>query len=375
MTLVSEVDVGLRRVATDSITMSIGELSSYYKERDLNISPEFQRAFRWPSDKKSNLIESVLLAIPIPSVFVFENSDGSWELVDGLQRLSTIFEFMGILRDSETDAVRPPSVLNSTRYLPSLRNVVWEKSDLINDVPKKQQTPLDGALQRKIRTARIQVEILRHPSDVETKYDLFQRLNRGGETANAQEVRNSLCVMASAKGFAEIKKFANSELFQNLFKVTSTGIEQQRHIEYVMRLIVHTYFDFDTAKDLEAFVDDGMRAILTNPKDYEWKKRVSLALTQLTNACGDVALLPRLGVSKNANRVTLRQLEAIAVGVARNAEAISELKAPKKFLKKKITDFWDRDEVAHMSAAGLNSSVRLQRTVPFGESWFKPGDD
>lgn len=372
MTLISEVEAAARGVATDSITMSIGELSSYYKDKDLDISPQFQRAFRWSLAKKSNLIESILLAIPIPSVFVFENADGSWELVDGLQRLSTIFEFMGILRDSESGKTHAPSCLLPTRYLPSLSNAVWERSDRVKQNAVDQQNEIGSTLQRKIRTSRIQVEILRHPSDVETKYDLFQRLNRGGEIANAQEVRNSLCVMASATGFAAIKEYAESTLFNDLFKVTDRGIEQQKHIEYLMRLIVHSYFDFDPKKDLEEFVDDGMRKVLSDPRAFPWHAKIDASLNRLMSACGDKALLPASAGTKNANRVSLRQLESIAVGVTKNIVAIDDLAKPDKFVLKKVTAFWKQPEVTLMSAAGLNSSVRLQRTVPFGEKWFKP---
>lgn len=371
MTLLEEVEIGSRRVATDGITMSIGELSTYYRDGDLNINPEFQRAFRWTIDKKSNLIESILLSIPIPSIFVFENEDGTWELVDGLQRLSTIFEFMGILREPDK-SVRPPSCLIETIYLPNLRNAVWERSKRVVGVSEKTQVPIESALQRRIRTARIQVEILRFTSDVDTKFDLFQRLNRGGETANAQEVRNSLCVMASESGFKKIKAFASESLFQELFKITETGKEQQKHIEYLMRLVVHTYFDFDTKKDLESFIDDGIKKILTDEKKYPWKTKITKALERLNSACGDVALLPRLGETKTANRVSLRQLEAIAVGVSRNIDAIEKMKNPDTFLQKKIESFWDQPQVEKMSAAGLNSSVRLQRTVPFGVTWFRP---
>ncbi|UOG40021.1 DUF262 domain-containing protein (plasmid) [Leptospira noguchii] len=76
---------------TDSYPMSIGEIMSMYQAGELIIDPDFQRFFRWTPQQKTNLIESILLGIPIPSIFVYQREDGKRELVDGLQRVSTVF--------------------------------------------------------------------------------------------------------------------------------------------------------------------------------------------------------------------------------------------------------------------------------------------
>jgi hypothetical protein len=93
------------------------------------LHPDFQRFFRWDEEQKSRLIESVLLGIPLPSVFVFQRKDGVWDVIDGVQRLSTIFQFLGILEDSSEKLVTPLR-LQSTRYLPSLKDKAWERPDL-----------------------------------------------------------------------------------------------------------------------------------------------------------------------------------------------------------------------------------------------------
>ena len=68
-----EIDTAKRIVSTDSVSISIGEVSNLYQGKELNIIPEFQRLFRWTNEKKTNFIESVLIGIPIPPVFVFED--------------------------------------------------------------------------------------------------------------------------------------------------------------------------------------------------------------------------------------------------------------------------------------------------------------
>ena len=160
-----------------------------YSAAELNILPDFQRLHRWTPAKKSNFIESILIGIPIPPLFVFETDEGIWELVDGLQRVSTILEFMGILRDVDRPDQTKRSVLSAAKYLPDLENVVWSaQSD--------DERSLDKSLQLFFRRARLDFEILKHPSNPTTKHDLFQRLNRGGAYANEQEVRTCSMVLA-----------------------------------------------------------------------------------------------------------------------------------------------------------------------------------
>jgi len=110
MTLETEIATASKDITKDGYDMSLGELINLYRDEELIIDPEFQRFFRWDITRKTRFIESLLLGIPIPPVFVFQNKDGVWELIDGLQRLSTIFEFLGILKE-EDDKIFPPSIL------------------------------------------------------------------------------------------------------------------------------------------------------------------------------------------------------------------------------------------------------------------------
>lgn len=125
MTLMEEIDERRAEVRSDGYPMSIGELINLYRDGELDIHPEFQRFYRWSPEQKSRLIESILLGIPIPSIFVSQRDDGVWDVIDGLQRLSTIFELVGELRDEHGDK-RPPLELKRTKYLPSLEGKRWE---------------------------------------------------------------------------------------------------------------------------------------------------------------------------------------------------------------------------------------------------------
>ena len=79
---------------TDRLDMSFGELMNMFEDGELFITPEYQRVFRWSPFQQTRFIESVLLGIPIPPIFIAEDDEGKWEVVDGLQRISTIFSFL-----------------------------------------------------------------------------------------------------------------------------------------------------------------------------------------------------------------------------------------------------------------------------------------
>jgi hypothetical protein len=127
MTLQDEIDKARAEIRTDGYPVSIGEWISLYERKELDIHPEFQRFFRWSPKQKSRLIESILLGIPIPPIFVAQRPDGVWDVVDGLQRLSTIFQFAGILRDEGGNLIEPLT-LEPTKYLPSLGGHRWDDS-------------------------------------------------------------------------------------------------------------------------------------------------------------------------------------------------------------------------------------------------------
>ena len=121
-----------KEIATDSYSMSIGELINLYVDQEMDIHPKFQRLFRWTAYQKTRFIESVMLNIPIPPIFVSQNEDGIWDVVDGVQRLSTIFQFVGKLT-GEKDELVEPLVLKGTKALPELEGISW---DAVNDSSK-----------------------------------------------------------------------------------------------------------------------------------------------------------------------------------------------------------------------------------------------
>lgn len=370
MGIQEEIERAQRSVSTDTIQMSIGEIVSMYQSGELTIQPEFQRLFRWTRTQKSQLVESILVRIPIPPLFIYETSEINWELVDGLQRISTILEFLGALKKPGEEELLPPSALEATKYVPSLANCVWEKSEAIEGIPVNEQVELDRHLKLAIRRSRLSFQILKQPSDPSTKYDLFRRLNRGGTYANEQEVRSCLMVMINPKFFRAVKAAANSESFLALTGLVGRGQTDQTNIEHATRYLVHTNYPYDEKKDVQDFIDATVERMMSEHQPDALMANLQQTFELIRQSAGDDALKPVGG--DRPSRYSLRSLEAIAVGVGKNLAAIQALPDPEAYVRNRINDFWSQPEVDAMSASGLRGTQRLTRTIPFGTRWFDP---
>ena len=336
-----------------------------YTSAELNILPDFQRLFRWSDDRKSNLVESILIGIPIPPAFVYEKDNGTWELIDGLQRISTVLEFMGVLRDPDTGEIKRSKMLK-TKYLPSLEGVVWEAES-------NEERTLDKPLQLFFRRHRIEFQILKHPSDPKTKFDLFQRLNRGGAYANEQEVRTCSMVLANLEFTQLLRQFTTRVDFRSIFRVTDEQRMSQQDLEYAVRLVVHTFEEFPQRRDVQEFLDQAILKVMGERDGDDVVNQIGWSVETLHRLFGDRALVPPEDRPEGiAPRFSLRALEGIAVGLARNRVPILARGDSDGFIRARVAGFWNQPQVRDMSAAGLRGSVRLQRSVPFGSQWFNP---
>ncbi len=176
-----------RAIKYESYSLSIGELMSMYERSELEIHPEFQRFFRWTHRQKVAFIESILLRIPLPGIFVAQRPDAVWDVIDGLQRLSTIFEFVGTLRNDDGTRAEPLT-LSATEYIPELEGMRYETGE----------RTLDGPQRINFRREKLDVKIILEESDGTAKYDLFTRLNTGGTPLSPQEVRAAIMIMINS---------------------------------------------------------------------------------------------------------------------------------------------------------------------------------
>ncbi|MBB6250717.1 DUF262 domain-containing protein [Nitrospirillum iridis] len=363
MSLEKEIENASMQIATDSYDMSVGEVINLYRDGEIIINPNFQRLFRWTDFQKSHLIESLLLGIPVPPIFVFETQEGPWELIDGLQRLSTILEFIGILRDADGNLM-PPSTLTETKYLPSLEGYKWEKGSNKSSFFEKTQ-------QLALKRAKIGVQILRKKSDEKAKFDLFRRLNSHGSVAKPQELRNCLMIMLNEDLFKFMDRLAKFPPFIRVMNQTDRSINEQGLMDYVTRFIVFSYVEYDRRLDIEEYLDEG---IIDVAEDFIYGsdkiEENFFGTFELLASISEDSLKKFDGGFKG--RVGQAAFEVIALGVAHNLHAIRKKKDPRTFVLDKIKSFWMTSESLSFTAAGLRGTQRIQKSIPFGQKWFKP---
>ncbi|HDL7749983.1 TPA: DUF262 domain-containing protein [Yersinia enterocolitica] len=281
MSLSDEINQARLQVHTDSYPMSIGEMVNLYRDGDLDIHPEFQRVYRWTEEQKSKLIESILLGIPLPSFFVSQRQDGVWDVVDGLQRLSTIFSFLGELKKTDGTQAKPLE-LRSTKYLPSLEGKVW-------DDPHNPDREVDIEIKRVFKREKLDIKIIKRESESDTKFELFQRLNTGGSKLSDQEVRNCMLLMLNVDGFEWLQTIAKNKDF-----IATTPLSDKQELEcyaqeLAFRLIVQRHYDEELRKkhtDVGPYLNAELNRIFSQEKpiiNYEYEKIIFEKTFELFN--------------------------------------------------------------------------------------------
>lgn len=387
MSLDQEIDSAARQVSTDAFSLTIGEIANMYRDGDIRINPDFQRLFRWDIERKSRLIESILVRIPLPSIFVFELPDSKWEVIDGLQRLSTILEFMGELKDPDSGNPVHPLALVGTQYLPSLRGAFWSESLMVDrialDSDKVEKSPndfidnsaiyfaLDGDVQRAIKRTKISVQLLEKKSDPKSKYDLFQRLNSGGIAANDQEIRNCAIVMVNTNFYAKLKHIAEEEKFSKLIPLGQRSIKKSNHLDNLSKILSFAFLEYKIGVDIEEFVTNSMIEIASSGEDEIDKifEAFDEGLSLLIAACGDNALRPYRN-GQFVGRIGRTSMEIILVGLLKCLENIKNKSNPAEFVRNQVISFWGSDDSKKFSAAGIAGTDRVQFTIPLGISLF-----
>jgi len=384
MSLQEEIDKSRSEIKTDSYSMSIGEWISMYQDGEVNIHPEFQRFFRWSSEQKAKFIESILLGLPIPPIFVSQTEEGIWEVIDGIQRLSTIYEFVGILKD-ESGELKPPLVIekslspsnnfsfaNITPYLPALAGKKWEDNERNSLTPSQRLY---------IKRSKIGVHIVLRESDIKAKFELFQRLNTGGSALSDQEVRNCIIVMLEPSFYQWLQILSENEDFQESVPITEVALSQRYDLELILRFIVFRKLAEEHLKKIGGNVGNYMTDAIVNIlyKDPESKDKRSIDLEKegkvfkatfklLSESTGSDTFR-RFNVTKKRHQgpFIIPAFEVIALGIGYYD---GQPPLSTENLRKTIEDLWENEEFKRYSRSGASASYRLPKLIPLGRRIF-----
>jgi hypothetical protein len=375
MSLQDEIDSRRREIHTDGYSMSLGELANLYRDGELDIHPEFQRIFRWSIQQKSRLIESLLLGIPIPSIFVYQREDAVWDVIDGLQRLGTVFEFMGVLKDENGEAI-PPSVLKGTKYLPSLDGRVWEPSA---DTPTPEPA-LDDTQRRLIKRASLDLKIVARESDPDTPFELFQRLNSGGSQLSDQELRNALLIMVEREFYFWLKGLQELPSFQSTVDPSERSQDEQYDLELVLRFLALWSAPLERLRqmgDLAEFLTDTAVEMAGDEDLDRTDLRAIFASTfeMLDEAMGGDAFKRHDPAGDRfLGNFSVSAFEAVTAGVATNLDDWRALDAQDRrvALEGRIKELWAHTRFRKYAKGGVRASTRIPQTVPLGRELIKP---
>lgn len=241
---------------------TIEQLLRRINEKALDLAPDFQRhADLWKDDVKSRLIESIIIRIPLPAFYMDATNEESWLVVDGLQRLYALKRFVS---DKELK-------LTGLEYLKEFEGKTYDE--------------LDRKYQRRIEETQVTVYLIEKGTPVEVKYNIFKRINTGGERLVPQEIRHALNPGPALKLLAEL---ANYEEFTHLVTLGPERIKRMDDREFVLGAIavmLTSDKDYET-KGRDTFLDEAMKKI--NELSVEEIKDVKNKFKRAIVACGDI---------------------------------------------------------------------------------------
>jgi hypothetical protein len=290
-TLLQQLGEQKRKVDFNTYDISVKEIISMVGEGLIDIAPEYQRQFRWKEDRQSLLVESIFLGIPIPSLFMATNADGTWELIDGLQRLSSIVHFAGAERERKKLGMESELALEQLEKLSHFNTLKFA------GLPKNAQ--LDFLLKP------VKVTTLSDKSDKSVRFDLFERLNTGGIRLTSQEIRS--CIFRG-KFNETLKRLAKDANFARCVKLSREHANDGTKEELVLRFFAfyHRYksFDHSVVEFLNTYMKDSSAS-------FDYAKNEALFAATF----GHLSKIPK-GITRGRSATPVNLFEAVAVGAA-----------------------------------------------------------
>ncbi|MCD8274395.1 MAG: DUF262 domain-containing protein [Alistipes sp.] len=213
-------------------TMSLDNIIKRLREGEIDMAPDFQRQSNlWPTEKQSQLIESILIKLPLPAFYFDGSDDNKWLVVDGLQRLSAIKNFV----------VEKKMALSGLEFLKKLEGLKFD------DLPR--------AYQRQIEEAEIMAYIINPGTPEDVKFNIFKRINTGGLVLAAQEIRHALNQGVPAKFVAELANLRDFKQATGWVIATDRMLDR----EFVTRFIAfYINSPADYKPDLDTFMSKSM---------------------------------------------------------------------------------------------------------------------
>lgn len=329
-------------LVTQTSDLPLGTLADMVISGAIDLAPSFQRRERWSKEQQAALIESFLMNVPVPPLYLAEEEYGTYLAIDGKQRLNAIAEFM-----------------SNRLALRNLESLDAAQGATFSELPMDVQNAL------RIRPYLRVVTLLKQTNE-RMKFEVFLRLNRGGEALNAQEIRN---VAFRGKLNTAINETAESSAFlRKVLKISSTASEAYRQMqdaEYILRfLALHRKgedFKGSLATEMDSFMEDN------DDVDAATASKIVGKFTEAIGRCesiwGDFAFKrPDRGTWRDQTLAGMYDAQMLAVCALSNRQ-FERLKERSDEVRNATRALFDDDSFEKAVRSGTNTPARISYRV------------
>ncbi len=308
------------KIRIDTRQFTISYLLKKIELNEIELQPEFQRKLVWNNIAKSRLIESILIRIPIPVFYIDARSDKRWLVIDGLQRLNTLKEF----------------VINKNLKLTGLQSFTQFIGKTYNELPRNYQ--------RRLEETEFTVILVEKGTPEEFSKALFERINTSALALSAQEIRHAL---NQGKATKLLETLANSVEFKN---ATDNGISTDRMLdrECILRVLAFMIYPNITdlkIKTMKKILDQTMVSInsMSDNEVSSIKSKFLYIMKVAAEIFGRDAFRKIYNAKTTRNPINKALFEAWSVSLYKlRCEEIELLKLRRDSLISKIKDLTDQ---------------------------------
>ncbi|RBQ29297.1 DUF262 domain-containing protein [Aliarcobacter vitoriensis] len=313
------------------------EVQSLYKKykrepKELELSPDYQRNFVWNGKEKSRLIESIIIKIPLPLFYIDSRDEDKWIVIDGLQRLTTIFDFMD-------DKFK----LTNMEYLDGLKG--------------KKFSTLERKYQRRIEDFSLLCNLIRPNTPPKIAFNIFQRINTLGKKLEVQELRNAMYIGKSTQLLNELiktKEFKDITSNKRNFK----RMDDQAIILRYLSFKIFPYENYNK-NDMNEFLENTMEKI---------NSMSEIEIRSLKNTFIDCMKKSKILFDKNyfakpskgkdtSNPISKTLFESI--GYSLDKYTINDIENNKLELRKKIYELYENEEFILKTSVATNNPPQV----------------
>ena len=285
-------------------------LSDLEKEENEFFVPEYQREFVWDNTRQSRFIESLMIGLPIPYIFLAETTKGRYEIVDGSQRIRTLAAYL-----------QNELKIKGLEKIPELNGLKF--------------SDLDISRQRKFKNMSLKMIVLSEKTTDETKNDIFERINRGSDLLKDMEYRKGIY---TGKFNDFIYKLPQDKLYMKLTPIAGWLVKRQEGEELLLRFFAFSewYPSYSDKKGISKQLDDYMKeknSIFNEEMEKEMSEKFNITMN-FVNKCYPYGFAKK----ENAKQVARPYFEALSVGAYLALKENPDLLISKDEAKKLLMD-------------------------------------